>query len=285
MVTWGWDNVPPYGVFFFGRHPLGQKFFFDFPSKIQSCISSWCNQPPPIWNAQFLIPSGIGLNFCPQFYWPNYHILEGRIIRISRRKDTSNDDHGGEDGCLQSCWQERHFSISRAQGNGPHNDSILSILLIIEVIYNITDNVDHDIDLINSRDTQGNSILHLLARKGDTNIETMKSLLNLRLTTGKNAATANLKKQYPIHIAAQSKESQPLTMKAFHDEISNCFNVIDSDGKTALHYSCQRSKNINTLNPTLSGIWNGAGYPGGGSLWPPPEISYIEATESCEGSN
>ena len=31
-------------------------------------------------------------------------ILEGRIIRISRRrKDNSNDDHGGEDVCLQSC--------------------------------------------------------------------------------------------------------------------------------------------------------------------------------------
>ena len=40
---------------------LGQKIFFDFLSKILSCTSSWCNQPPPIWNAQFFIPSGIGL--------------------------------------------------------------------------------------------------------------------------------------------------------------------------------------------------------------------------------
>ena len=63
------------------------------------------------------------------------------------------------------------------------NNSVVACY-IIEVIYNITDNVDAALDLINSRDTQGNTILHLLARKGDTNIETIKSLLNLRLTDG-----------------------------------------------------------------------------------------------------
>ena len=39
------------------------------------------------------------------------------------------------------------------------------------------------------------------------------------------------------------------------------------------------------INPTLSGMWNGACYPGGGSLWPPPEKSQNKATEACEGSN
>ena len=44
-------------------------------------------------------------------------------------------------------------------------------------------------------------------------------------------------------------------------------------------------RSVNFFNPTLSGMWNGAGYPGGGHYDPPPEISQDEATESCEGSN
>ena len=152
-------------------------------------------------------------------------------------------------------------SITRVNNNDLSALEIAAIMnnsavacYIIEVIYNITDNVDAALDLINSRDTQGNSILHLLARKGDTNIETMKSLLNIRLTDGSPLVRMlpNLKKQYPIHIAAQSKESQPLTMKALHDNMTNCFDVTDSDGKTALHYACQRSKDINTINCILS---------------------------------
>ena len=48
--------------------------------------------------------------------------------------------------------------------------------------------------------------------------------------------------------------------------------------------SLQKRKSCE-FNPTLSGMWNGAGYPGGGHYDPPPEISQNEATEACEGSN
>ena len=56
-------------------------------------------------------------------------------------------------------------------------------------------------------DTQGNSILHLLARKGDTNIETIKSLLNWWVSTALVRMLPNL---------------------------TNCFNVTDSDGKNGI---------------------------------------------------
>ena len=47
-------------LYHFYRH-LCKKTFLIFLSKILSCTSSWCNQPPPITWAPFLIPSLIRL--------------------------------------------------------------------------------------------------------------------------------------------------------------------------------------------------------------------------------
>ena len=61
---------------------LCKKFFFDFPSKIQSCRSSGHNQPPPIQSAQFSSPSRIGLKL-PQ----NDFSLSKSINSITIYKD------------------------------------------------------------------------------------------------------------------------------------------------------------------------------------------------------
>ena len=125
---------------------------------------------------------------------------------------------------------------------------------IVEVVYNMTDSLDTALDTINSRDSQGNTILHLLARKGDTNIATLRALLGLQLRDGSPLVrmVANLKTQYPVHIAAQSKVCQPATLRLLHHNMANCFEVADHDGMTALHYACQRCDDSATVSTILS---------------------------------
>ena len=45
---------------------------------------------------------------------------------------------------------------------------------LVEVIYNIIEDIDQALHLLNCKDSQGNTIIHLLARKGDTNIKTLR---------------------------------------------------------------------------------------------------------------
>ena len=45
---------------------------------------------------------------------------------------------------------------------------------LVEVIYNITDDMDVALDILNCKDSQNNTIIHLLARKGDANIKTLR---------------------------------------------------------------------------------------------------------------
>ena len=45
---------------------------------------------------------------------------------------------------------------------------------LVEVIYNIIEDMDQALHLLNCKDSQGNTIIHLLARKGDTNIKTLR---------------------------------------------------------------------------------------------------------------
>ena len=65
---------------------------FNFLSKILSCTSSWCNQPPPlpITRAQFLIPSLIGLIHCNRLLIL-YKTLAPGTLTIIRPSDVDND--------------------------------------------------------------------------------------------------------------------------------------------------------------------------------------------------
>lgn len=65
---------------------------------------------------------------------------------------------------------------------------------------------------------QGNTIIHLLARKGDSNAATMQCLLDMRLTDGTRVFSVgmNARRQTPLHIAAQSAQNQPETIRLLH---------------------------------------------------------------------
>ena len=59
-------------------------------------------------------------------------------------------------------------------------------MYLAESMYNLTDEVA--LNNLLCKDSQGNMIIHLLARKGDSNKETLKSLLDLRLSDLQNSA-------------------------------------------------------------------------------------------------
>ena len=79
-------------------------------------------------------------------------------------------------------------------------------------------------------------------------------MLDIKLTDGTAVyrMLGNLRSQYPIHIAAQSKANQPQTLAALHERMADCFQVGDSDGMTALHYAAQRTNSVSLVNTILS---------------------------------
>ena len=126
---------------------------------------------------------------------------------------------------------------------------------LAEVMYNLIDDTNEAIKTINSRDTQGNTIIHLLARKGDQNIETLKSLLAMRLNDGTrvfNVSVPNSKKQLPIHIATQNSQNQPETIAILQQAMPRSLEVLDDDGMTPLHYACQRTTDVALIETVLS---------------------------------
>merc|ERR1740128_972923 len=113
-------------------------------------------------------------------------------------------------------------------------------------MYDISQDTQSALRVLNCKDTQGNTILHLLARKGDSNLNTMRDLLDMRLTDGTKVFTmiANSKKQFPMHIATQNVKNQPTTIRILFQSMPRSFEVMDDDGMTALHYACQRTTDV-----------------------------------------
>ena len=133
------------------------------------------------------------------------------------------------------------------------NNSLVACYLA-EVMYNLTDEAERALHILNCRDMQGNTIIHLLARKGDSNKATLKSLLDLCLSDGSKMFNLlpNSRKQYPMHIAAQSLKNQPETIKLLYENKQKSFEVMDDEGMTALHYACQRSTDVELVRTILS---------------------------------
>jgi len=125
---------------------------------------------------------------------------------------------------------------------------------LAEVMYNLSADTRTALRILNCRDTQGNTIIHLLARKGDSNYLTLKSLLEMKLTDGTKVFSilSNSKKQFPMHIATQNVQNQPETMKLLYEAMPRSFDVVDDDGMTALHYACQRTTDVNLVSTVLS---------------------------------
>ena len=63
------------------------------------------------------------------------------------------------------------------------NNSLVACYLA-EVMYNLSPDSGSAIRSLNCRDREGNTIIHLLARKGDSNQETLRALLEMKLTDG-----------------------------------------------------------------------------------------------------
>ena len=82
-------------------------------------------------------------------------------------------------------------------------------------MYKLSPDTRTAIRTLNCRDTQGNTIIHLLARKGDSNQQTLRDLLGMQLTDGTKvfSIVSNSKKQFPMHIAVQNVRNQAETIK------------------------------------------------------------------------
>lgn len=132
------------------------------------------------------------------------------------------------------------------------NNSLVACYLA-EVMYNLVEDTKTALKLLNSMDSQGNNIIHLLARKGDISAETLRRLLAMRLTDNSRVFSleSNSKHQSPLHIATQGS-NQPETIGILNQAINNGFDAQDDDGMTPLHYAAQRSTDPQLIQTILS---------------------------------
>ena len=153
----------------------------------------------------------------------------------------------------QTVFRLNNNQISAFEISAITNNSVVACYLA-EVMYDISQDTQSALRVLNCKDTQGNTILHLLARKGDSNLNTMKDLLDMQLTDGTKIFTmiANSKKQFPMHIATQSVRNQPSTIRLLYQHMPRAFEVVDDDGMTALHYACQRTTDVELVREVLS---------------------------------
>ena len=133
-----------------------------------------------------------------------------------------------------------------------NNNLVASFLA--EVIYNISEDTPSALRVLDCKDSHGNTILHLLARKGDSHLKTMHDLLDMHLTDGTKVFTmmSNSKRQFPMHIATQNVFNQPATIQLLYQHMPRAFEVVDDDGMTALHYACQRTTDVEMVIRILS---------------------------------
>jgi len=153
----------------------------------------------------------------------------------------------------QTVFRLNNNQISAFEISAITNNSVVACYLA-EVMYEISQDTQSALRVLNCKDTQGNTILHLLARKGDSNLNTMRELLNMQLTDGTKIFTmiANSKKQFPMHIATQSARNQPGTIRLLYQHMPRAFEAVDDDGMTALHYACQRTTDVELVREVLS---------------------------------
>ena len=153
----------------------------------------------------------------------------------------------------QTVFKQNNNQISAFEIAAITNNSLVACYLA-EVMYNLSPDTRTAIRTLNCKDTQGNTIIHLLARKGDSNQRTLRALLDMKLSDGTNifSIVSNSKKQFPMHIATQNIKNQPETIKILHGAMPRSFEVVDDDGMSALHYACQRSTDVDLVRTILS---------------------------------
>uniref|UniRef100_A0A0K2U2R2 Uncharacterized protein n=1 Tax=Lepeophtheirus salmonis TaxID=72036 RepID=A0A0K2U2R2_LEPSM len=109
------------------------------------------------------------------------------------------------------------------------------------------------------RDAEGNTLLHLLARKGDVVSPSLKALLDLTLSNGQKmflASVCNKIGQSPLHIAARGSNTTN-TVRILYEAYPDALTTKSINGSLPLHMVCQYSsdptliKIILDLNPSV----------------------------------
>lgn len=104
---------------------------------------------------------------------------------------------------------------------------------------------------ISCADASGNTILHMIARKGDVVAPTLQMLMSLHYREGSQkriypSEVRNNKNYLPIHIAAMSKRCPQHVVQLLARDMPTCLTSRTSDGSMPIHLACQHSS-----DPTL----------------------------------
>ena len=174
--------------------------------------------------------------------------LYAQIHAVIQRLNSQPEQRG-----IQTIFNLNRNGISAFEISAITNNSVVACYLA-ELMYNFTDDADLALDNLLCKDSHGNTIIHLLARKGDSNKKTLKALLNLSLSDGSKMfrMVPNKRQQYPIHIAAQSAQNQPECVRLLYERLPGSAECPDSQGMTALHYAAQRTADVQLVQTILS---------------------------------
>jgi len=109
------------------------------------------------------------------------------------------------------------------------------------------------------RDGSGNTIIHVMARKGDSVSSCLEALFMLRFRHGAggkvyNSNLVNSKNFLPIHIAAMSLKCPQKTLRILRQDYEHSLDCRTSDGSLPLHLACQYSSDPNLVVMIIS--WN-----------------------------
>merc|ERR1719189_445680 len=97
-------------------------------------------------------------------------------------------------------------------------------------------------------DISGNTLLHMLARKGDASIDTLRSLIALRYSQDGNEQTErgpyfsgvrNLKCFMPIHHAVMSRACPRNAIETLSRDMPACLTAETENGSLPIHLACQ----------------------------------------------
>lgn len=152
----------------------------------------------------------------------------------------------------QTVFKLNNNGISPFEIASISNNSLVACYLA-EVMYNLIEDTRTALRVLNGKDSQGNTIIHLLARKGDSTALTLRRLLAMRLTDNTKVFSLglNCKRQSPMHIAVQGK-NQPETISILYQAMNRAFEMVDDDGMTPLHYAAQRTQDPLLIHTILS---------------------------------
>ena len=173
-----------------------------------------------------------------------YSQIHAVIQRLVRDKDSQ---------VRQTVFKQNNYQITAFEIAVVTNKSLVACYLA-EVMYNLSPDTKSAIRSLNCRDTQGNTVIHLLARKGDSNQQTLRALLDMKLRNGTKIfpIVPNSRGQFPLHIAARNIKNHPETIKLLYGAMPRSLGVVDDNGMSALHYGCMRSSDGDLVRTILS---------------------------------